>query len=71
MLFCSLTQPYFTTEGQPLGAMHDTPAGPKTSRLCIHAAIGFIYGGNTFLLFFFLSSRLTLLLHQSLPFWSL
>ncbi|KAH0827179.1 hypothetical protein J3R83DRAFT_4871 [Lanmaoa asiatica] len=49
MLFCSLTQPYFTTEGQPLGAMHDTPAGPKTSRLCIHAAIGFIYGESSIL----------------------
>ncbi|KAF9246326.1 hypothetical protein BU15DRAFT_39687 [Melanogaster broomeanus] len=43
VIFCSLTQPYFTVEGQPLGAMHDTPAGPKTSRLCIRAAIGFIY----------------------------
>lgn len=71
MLLCSLTQPYLTAENQPLGAMHDTPAGPKTSRLCIYAAIGFIYGGKSFFQFFFLSCRLTLLLHQSPPFWSL
>ncbi|KAF8136567.1 hypothetical protein EV363DRAFT_1395672 [Boletus edulis] len=48
-LLCSLTQPYFTAEGQPLGAMHDTPAGPKTSRLCVYAAIGFIYGESSIL----------------------
>jgi hypothetical protein len=53
MLLCSLTQPYFTAEGQPLGAIHDTPAGPKTSRLCIYAAIEFIYGGMCFSFMFF------------------
>lgn len=53
MLLCSLTQPYFTVEGQPLGAMHDTPAGPKTSRLCVYAAIEFIYGGICFYFLFF------------------
>lgn len=52
MLLCSLAQPFFTSEGQPLGAIHDTPSGPKTSRLCTYAAIEFIYGG-IFLSFFF------------------
>ncbi|KAF9227689.1 hypothetical protein BS17DRAFT_693359 [Gyrodon lividus] len=50
VLFCSLTQPYFTVEGQALGAIHDTPAGPKTSRLCINAAIAFIYGESSILI---------------------
>ncbi|KAG9318671.1 hypothetical protein JVU11DRAFT_765 [Chiua virens] len=49
MLFCSLTQPYFTAEGQPLGAYHSIPSGPKTSRLCVYAAIGFIYGESSIL----------------------
>lgn len=46
MLSCPLNQPYLATEGQPLAALHDTTTGPKTSRLCTHAAIGFIYGGK-------------------------
>ncbi|KIJ16952.1 hypothetical protein PAXINDRAFT_168391 [Paxillus involutus ATCC 200175] len=50
VLFCSLTQPYFTVEGQALGAMHDTPAGPKTSRLCTNAAIGFIHSESSILI---------------------
>ncbi|KIK96331.1 hypothetical protein PAXRUDRAFT_10898 [Paxillus rubicundulus Ve08.2h10] len=50
VLFCSLTQPCITVEVQALGAMHDTPAGPKTSRLCINAAIGFIHNENSILI---------------------
>ncbi|KAH7889366.1 hypothetical protein F5I97DRAFT_1993976, partial [Phlebopus sp. FC_14] len=46
MLCCSLTQPYFTAEGQILGAVHDTPSGPKTSRLCVNADIGFVYNAT-------------------------
>ncbi|KIJ69307.1 hypothetical protein HYDPIDRAFT_185128 [Hydnomerulius pinastri MD-312] len=50
VLFCSLTQPYLTIEGQVPGAVHDTPAGPKTSRLCTHASIGFVYNESSILI---------------------
>ncbi|KAF8559768.1 hypothetical protein OG21DRAFT_1402239 [Imleria badia] len=48
-LLCSLTHPHSTAEDQLPGTMHDTLAGPKTSRLCIYAAIGFIYGESSIL----------------------
>ncbi|KAI6118877.1 hypothetical protein EV401DRAFT_1862628 [Pisolithus croceorrhizus] len=44
-LCCSLVQPYFITEGHSRAAFHDVPSGPKSSRLCIKAAIGLMYAG--------------------------
>ncbi|KAI6160019.1 hypothetical protein EDD17DRAFT_1485464 [Pisolithus thermaeus] len=44
-LCCSLVQPYFITEGQSRAPFHDVPSGPKSSRLCIKAAIGLMYAG--------------------------
>ncbi|KAI6036281.1 hypothetical protein BKA83DRAFT_4160694 [Pisolithus microcarpus] len=48
-LCCSLLQPYFITEGQSRAAFHDVPSGPKSSRLCIKAAIGLMYADPSLL----------------------
>ncbi|KAI6045743.1 hypothetical protein EDC04DRAFT_2634728 [Pisolithus marmoratus] len=48
-LCCSLVQPYFITEGQSRAAFHDVPSGPRASRLCIKAAIGFMYTDSSVL----------------------
>ncbi|KAI6150464.1 hypothetical protein BKA82DRAFT_4116006 [Pisolithus tinctorius] len=48
-LCCSLVQPYFITEGQSRTAFHDVPSGPKSSRLCTRAAIGFMYTDSSLL----------------------
>lgn len=49
VLSCSLSQPYFFTEGQARFAIHDVPSGPKASRLCIKATIGLFYNGMSLL----------------------
>ncbi|KAG6336414.1 hypothetical protein ID866_2687 [Astraeus odoratus] len=46
---CSLSQPYFIMEGQARTAIHDVPSGPKSSRLCISAAIALMYNESSFL----------------------
>lgn len=49
VLSCSLSQPYFFTEGQARFAIHDVPSGPKASRLCIKATIGLFYNDTLLL----------------------
>ncbi|KAI6109497.1 hypothetical protein F5141DRAFT_1063741 [Pisolithus sp. B1] len=43
-------EPYFITEGHSRAAFHDVPSGPKSSRLCIKAAIGLMYAATLVLL---------------------
>ncbi|KAL4067943.1 hypothetical protein V8B97DRAFT_2021711 [Scleroderma yunnanense] len=50
VLSCSLSQPYLIAEkNQTRTAIHDVPSGPRASRLCVKATIGFMYSESSLL----------------------